>query len=185
MFTSSKLNRLFMFFDEHVRIFLPSLRATYPIHLACLYLIMLVTFVESFKARSPLLCDFLYYAVPFFLLSSLSSFLLSSLSFFLPSFRTIYSPQHTVLKNHQFVPYLYEKRYSKHQVNYSLRPICFNTGVHKVSRILGARRMTWSKFHIEDPYILGATVKKNKSLCRPGFFFAHMLLCSFYDGGWW
>lgn len=67
MITLSKWNRLFIYFDEHVCVFLPSMCAVYPIHLTCLYLVMLVTFVASFKAQSPLLCDFLCRALPSFL----------------------------------------------------------------------------------------------------------------------
>ena len=67
MFMSLKYNRLFVFFDEHVFVFVPSLCATYPINLTCLSFIMPVTFVESFKARSPLLCDSICRAVPSFL----------------------------------------------------------------------------------------------------------------------
>jgi hypothetical protein len=37
--------------------------------------------------------------------------------------------------------------------------LCFTSGVHKFSKILGARQMTWSKFHAEDPQILGTTIQ--------------------------
>lgn len=174
MITLSKWNRLFIYFDEHVCVFLPSMCAVYPIHLTCLYLVMLVTFVASFKAQSPPLCDFLCRA--------------------LPSFRTIYSPQHPVLENPQFMSCLYEEGCSKHQVNYSLRPIYFSTEMYKIVRNLGLPQNSRRQKQVSRWAPINITRLRKKennnnnwgSDLTPGiFFFARVLLYSFYGGGWW
>jgi hypothetical protein len=43
--------------------------------------------------------------------------------------------------------------------------------LHEISKNLNVRTMTWSKFHIENPQLLGATVQNlvAKETCRPKF----------------